>query len=204
MPSHRLQLRAIGVAMLLRETHASRVLLQPLKLRATGSVATGQTSTFCVPQYAVRMYLIRFLTLLCAGLLAGFEVAVHYGFGSPPRSLNDAAQILLRQAMILRLRILAPVLFIPTLLLGICLTIQEAHRASVAFDSCALALLGVWIVIRILRTVPVNSATLGWNAEDPPLEWRERIERTERFHVVAAWAAVLAFMCFLVPALRYR
>jgi hypothetical protein len=150
------------------------------------------------------MYLIRFLTLLCAGLLAGFEVAVHYGFGSPPRSLNDAAQILLRQAMILRLRILAPVLFIPTLLLGICLTIQEAHRAAVPFDSCALALLGVWIVIRILRTVPVNSATSGWNPEKPPLEWRELIERTERFHVVAAWAAVLAFMCFLVPALTYR
>jgi hypothetical protein len=150
------------------------------------------------------MYLIRFLTLLCAGLLAGFEVAVHYGFGSPPQSLNDVAQILLRQAMILRLRILAPVLFIPTLLLGICLTIQEAHRAAVPFDSCALALLGVWIVIRILRTVPVNSATLGWNPEKPPLEWRELIERTERFHVVAAWAAVLAFMCFLVPALTYR
>lgn len=46
MLSHRLQLRAIGVAMLLRETHASRVLLQPLKLRATGSVAKDKLQPF--------------------------------------------------------------------------------------------------------------------------------------------------------------
>lgn len=44
------------------------------------------------------------------------EVAVHYGLGSPLRSLNDAGQILLRQAMVLRLRILTPVLFVPALL----------------------------------------------------------------------------------------
>ena len=50
----------------------------------------------------------------------------------------------------------------------------------------ALASLGVRIIIRILRTVPVNSATLEWNSEKPLLGWRELIEHTERFHVIAA------------------
>jgi hypothetical protein len=150
------------------------------------------------------MYMLRFLTLLCAGLLAGFEVAVHYGVGSPPRSLSERAQVLLRQAMVLRLRVLAPVLFVPTVLLGIGLTIREADREAFRFHALALASLGIWIMIRVLRTVPVNSATLKWKPEEPPPGWRELIERTELFHVVAAWAAVFAFVCFLLPVSTYR
>jgi hypothetical protein len=145
------------------------------------------------------MHMLELLALLFSGLLAGLELAVHYGLGALPKSLNEQAQISLRQALILRLRILAPAFFLPTLLFGTGWTIQDGHRA-VLMHSTALVLLGIWIVIRIVRTVPVNSATLAWNPEDPPLQWRELIERTERFHVVAAWAAVFAFICVLVPA----
>jgi hypothetical protein len=57
---------------------------------------------------------------------------------------------------------------------------------GVQFHSFALASLGVRIIIRFLRTVPVNSATLEWNSEKPLLGWRELIEHTEQFHVIAA------------------
>jgi hypothetical protein len=144
--------------------------------------------------------LLQFLTVLFSGLLAGVEVAVHYGLGSPPRSLNEEARIRLRQAMILRLRILAPALFLPTLASAISLTIKTRHEPSIWLHLAALALLGVWIVIRVLRTVPVNSATLEWNPLSPPEGWQAQIERTERFHVFATWAAVAAFTCFLLSA----
>jgi hypothetical protein len=150
------------------------------------------------------MHMLPFLTLLFTGLLAGFEIAVHYGLGAPPRTLSEAAQIILRQTMVLRLRILAPALFLPALALGIASTIQQWHRGDVRLHLVALALLGLWALIRIVRTVPVNSATLEWKPETPPNGWRELVDRTERFHVVAAWAAVLAFICFLVPALFPR
>jgi hypothetical protein len=144
--------------------------------------------------------MLQFLTLLFSGLLAGFEVAVHYGLGSPPRSLTENAQILLRQAMVLRLRILAPALFLPTLASAISLTVQRRHTPSIWLHIAALALFGMWIIIRVLRTVPVNSATLKWNPLNPPEGWRAQVERTERFHVLAAWAAVAAFICFLLSA----
>jgi hypothetical protein len=150
------------------------------------------------------MHTFEFLTLLFAGLLAGFEIGVHYGIGSPPSSLTEASQILLRQAMVLRLRVLAPVLFLPALAFGISLTVQERHSEAVWLHTVALGSLGMWIIIRAVRTVPVNTATLDWNPEMPPARWRELVQRTERFHVIAAWAAVLAFICFLLPALRHR
>ena len=148
--------------------------------------------------------LFQALILLFAGILAGFEIAVHYGVGLPPRSLTDKAQILLRQSMVLRLRILAPALFLPTLAFGITRTIQDRHSRAISLDAVALGALTVWVVIRAFRTIPVNSATLDWNPEAPPSDWREQVERTERFHVIAAWATVIAFICFLLAASQHR
>jgi hypothetical protein len=53
---------------------------------------------------------------------------VHYGLGAPPESLREDAQILLRQTMVRRLRILAPLIFFPTLLSGIAVAILEGAR----------------------------------------------------------------------------
>ena len=141
--------------------------------------------------------LLHLLTQLFAGLLAGFEIAVHYGLGPSPKSLDERAQILLRQALVLRLRLLAPALFVPTLALGISSGVESRHSSNVWFYVVALALLCVWIGIRIVRTVPENSETLEWDPANPPTGWREQVEQTERFHVIAAWAAVGAFFCFL-------
>jgi hypothetical protein len=140
---------------------------------------------------------LQLLQLLFAGLLAGFEIAVHYGIGPPPHVLRQEAQILLRQAMVRRLRVLAPMLFLPTLLLSVVDSVRERHESGSALRYVAVAALLVWAVVRIVRTVPVNSATLEWNPEAPPSNWRAQVETTERFHVVAAWCAVIVFVCSL-------
>ena len=143
-------------------------------------------------------------TLLFAGMLTGFEFAIHYGVGAPPQVLSEEAQVRLRQAMVRRLRVLAPALFFPALGCGIALSFRDRHLSTLWPNGCAVALLLIWILIRALRTVPVNSATLEWHPLNPPANWREQVERTERFHGIAVWAAVLAFLCFLLPAMRYR
>jgi len=145
-----------------------------------------------------------FLNLLSAGVLAGFEIAVHYGLGAPPESLREDAQIVLRQIMVLRLRILAPALFLPTLVFGMAIAVRERHDGGQLLRSVVLCGLFLWIVIRVARTVPVNSATLEWKPDAPPQNWRELVERTERYHVIAAWAAVITFICFLKAGLQHR
>lgn len=145
---------------------------------------------------------IDLLQLLFVGILAGFEIAVHYGIGAPPQSLREDAQVVLRQAMVRRLRVLAPALFFPSLLLTILVAIRDRRDPGFWLHYAAVAALLVWALVRIVRTVPVNSATLEWNPEAPPTNWRALIEKTERFHVVAAWAAVIAFVCLLASTFR--
>lgn len=146
--------------------------------------------------------LLLFLNLFFGGLLAGLEIGVHYGLGAPPESLREDAQILLRQAMVRRLRILAPLIFFPTLVSGIAVVILEGRAAGLWAREVGLAALLVWIVLRVVRTVPVNSATLEWKPESPPPGWRDMVKRTERFHVIAAWAAVVAFLCSLLSTFQ--
>ena len=58
----------------------------------------------------------------------------------------------------------------------------------------------LWIVIRVIGTVPINSATLTWEAGAPPKNWREQVDHAERFHVIGVWVAVMAFAFFLMGA----
>ncbi len=144
-----------------------------------------------------------FLELFFVGLLAGFEVAVHYGIGAPPSALTESAQIVLRQAMVRRLRVLAPALFVPSLLLAIKIAFDGRNEPQSWLRFVAVSMLLMWTIIRIVRTVPVNGATLEWNPEAPPKNWQSLIERTERFHVVAAWAAIAAFLSSLFSRFGY-
>jgi hypothetical protein len=52
-------------------------------------------------------------------------------------------------------------------------------------------------VIRVIGTVPINSATLAWQPSEPPKNWKALVNHAERFHIVGVWAVVLAFACFL-------
>ncbi len=131
------------------------------------------------------------------GLLAGAELAVHHGIGAPPAALPQQAQLLLRQAQVRRLRVLMPALFFPSFLFAVGDLAWAIHRQPLWPRCLAVAALLVWIVLRIVRTVPVNSATLEWNPEAPPADWRDRVARSERSHVVAAWATVMAFVLLL-------
>ncbi len=144
--------------------------------------------------------LLHSLNLFFAGLLAGLELGVHYGLGALPETLSEPAQIQLRQAFVLRLRILVPIVFLPAAASTIALALWDGAGPGVWLRRVALSALLLWIVIRALRTVPINSATLAWRPEDPPKNWKFLVEKAERFHVVAAWAAVLAFLCLLSAA----
>jgi Domain of unknown function (DUF1772) len=144
-----------------------------------------------------RLILLHFVNLFFAGMLAGIETAVHYGLGAPPKALSEQSQIQLRQVLVLKLRVLVPVFFIPTLASAIALTAIDGSAPGVWLRYTGLLALLVWIVIRVIRTVPINSATLTWNPDAPPKDWRVQVETSERFHVLGVCASVVAFVCFM-------
>ena len=146
--------------------------------------------------------ILAFFNLLCAGLLAGMEFAIHYGLRSPATVLADSAQLQLRQAMVRRLRVLVPAIFAPTLLTGIAATVVAGTLSANWWRGAALLALLIWIVIRVIGTVPINSATMDWSLAAPPADWKAQVDHAERFHTVGVWAAVLAFAGFLVSSLH--
>jgi hypothetical protein len=149
---------------------------------------------------AITMHLTSLLapaSVFFAGILAGAEVVVHYGLRGPAMVLDERAQLHLRQALVLKLRVLVPAIFLPTLIFCVAVVIGDAGTSGVGFRIIGLAALLLWIGIRIVGTVPINSATLTWQPDAPPADWQAQVEHAERFHVVGTWAAIVTFAAFL-------
>lgn len=147
--------------------------------------------------------IVEFVNLFFAGLLAGGEFVIHYGLRPPTAVLDDRAQLLLRQALVLRLRVLVPALFAPATVTAIAVTALDGGAPGVWFRGLALVTLLLWAVIRVIGTVPINSATLTWQPDAPPKNWQAMVNHAERFHIVGVWAVVLAF-AFLLTALALK
>src|SRR5271156_1915699 len=107
--------------------------------------------------YMNSLIFLHLVNLFFAGMLAGIETAVHYGLGAPPAVLTEQAQIQLRQALVLRLRVLVPAFFAPTLVSAIALTAIEGSASGLWLRCTGLLALVIWIVIRGIRTVSINS-----------------------------------------------
>jgi hypothetical protein len=132
-----------------------------------------------------------------AGMLAGIEFVIHYGVRPIVETLDDHTQLQLRQALVLKLRVLVPAFFAPVAVLGIALTFFSMSTLDFVFRCVAVVALCTWVMIRVIGTVPINSATVDWQLSTPPRDWKAQIARAERFHIVGVWAAILAFACFL-------
>ena len=139
-----------------------------------------------------------FVNLFFAGMLAGIEFVIHYGLRGASESLDDQSQLQLRQALVLRLRVLVPAFFVPTAVLGIALTVLNSAAPGFGLRCAGVVAILTWIVIRVIGTVPINSATLTWQPSAPPKNWKALVNHAERFHIVGVWAAVLAFAFFLI------
>ena len=138
-----------------------------------------------------------FVNIFFAGMLAGIEFVIHYGLRGPSETLDEHSQLQLRKALVMRLRILVPAFFAPTAVLGIVLTFLNVGTPGFWFRCTAVLTVCVWILIRVVGTVPINSATADWELSAPPKNWQELVNRAERFHIVGVWAAILAFVFFL-------
>ncbi|MGO8948038.1 MAG: hypothetical protein ACLQUY_10325 [Ktedonobacterales bacterium] len=141
--------------------------------------------------------ILDFVNLFFAGILAGMEFALHYGLTGSTEVLNEQAQLQLRQALVLRLRVLVPAFFLPTVLSAIAVTALAGAAPGLWFRCAGLLALLIWIVIRVIGTVPINSATLTWQPDAPPKNWKALVNHAERFHDVGVWAVVMAFALFL-------
>lgn len=142
------------------------------------------------------------INIFFAGILAGTEIVIHYGLRTPSEVLDERSQIQLRQAMILRLRVLVPALFLPMFVSGIAVIILAGTAPGLWFRCVGMLAMLIWVLIRIVGTIPINSVTLTWQSDAPPRNWKALINHAERFHIVGVWSVVLTFaLCLLAMVL---
>jgi hypothetical protein len=146
------------------------------------------------------VYVLHFSNLFFAGILAGMETAIHYGLHPATQAISDQSQFQLRQALVVRLRILVPAFFLPTAATGIAVVILDGTAPGLCFRGAAIVAVLVWIVTRVVGTVPINKASLTWQAGSPPADWKTQVDHAERFHVLGVWTALIAFASFLAAA----
>ncbi|HXB04555.1 MAG TPA: DUF1772 domain-containing protein [Candidatus Acidoferrum sp.] len=138
------------------------------------------------------------ISVVFAGLLAGEEFVIRYGVRGPLASLDDQSHILFRQALIYRLRILVPAIYVLTLLSTVAVTVLDGTKAGMVFRGAAIAALAVWVAATLGGTVPINAAVLEWSASAPPATWRTQVDRWEHLNTLRTWAAVIAFISLSV------
>ena len=138
--------------------------------------------------------------LVLAGLLAGEEFIVRWGVQPALSSLEDRAHILARVALVKRLKVVVPILMVPTVLVGIAVLATGGVGAGFAFRLVGLLALVAFVLFSFLGTVPINIRVNDWDADTPPADWRDVVRRWQFIDVFRSSAAILAFAAFVVAA----
>lgn len=138
------------------------------------------------------------VTVFCAGLLAGALVVIDYGVGPAVAAVRDEpAHIQVRQALIQSLRVLVPAIFVPTILVGIAMTVRDGSAPGFGFRVAGLLDVLACFGLTLLGTAPINATVLTWTPSAPPADWRTLVSRWERFDTARTWAGITAFVLFL-------
>ncbi|GHO56796.1 DUF1772 domain-containing protein [Ktedonobacter robiniae] len=139
-----------------------------------------------------------FVSLFFAGILAGALFVIDYGVGHAVAAiLDEQSQIQVRQTLIRSLRILMPVIFILTILLGVAITVLDGFDQGFAFRLAGLLVVLTSFLLALIGTAPINAAVLTWQPAAPPKNWRTLVSRWQRFDRARTWVAIMAFALFL-------
>lgn len=141
--------------------------------------------------------IIEFVSIFLGGILAGEEFVVRYGVHVSLAKLDEPSQIRVRQALILKLRLLVPAIFLPTAISGVAVLIMSGSEPGFGFRWAGVLALLIFILTTLIGTVPINKGALAWNPDAPPRNWKLLVRRWERLDVVRSSAAILAFVFFL-------
>ncbi|WP_336632331.1 MULTISPECIES: anthrone oxygenase family protein [unclassified Microbacterium] len=136
--------------------------------------------------------------LVLAGLLAGEELIVRWGIQPAISSLPDDAHVRTRIALVRRLKVVVPILMVPTLLASVALVIAAGGADGFAWRIAGMAAMVVFALSSFLGTVPINMGVNDWDPAAPPANWRHVVTRWERIDVLRSSAAAAGFILFTV------
>jgi uncharacterized membrane protein len=140
------------------------------------------------------------LTVVVVGVMVGVEFSVAFVINRILDGLPDDSGQLGRAHGGRMLGALMPFWYIGSLVLSAVWAIAAWHRPGTGLVIIAAALLIVSVLMSILLLVPINNRGKTWTPENRPADWKEQMNRWDRFHYVRV-ADLIAAFALLVAAL---
>lgn len=134
----------------------------------------------------------RFVSLVCAGLFAGFLTSVLV-LELSLRGFDSTVYTQVRLVELDSLDKLAVATLLPALI-ATAVLVYQTYRTNTRWPTvAALALLILVLGLTLTVNLPINSDQLHWNAQSPPSNWTNVRDRWQIAHAVRTVTAVLAF-----------
>ncbi|MEE4420689.1 DUF1772 domain-containing protein [Streptomyces bugieae] len=143
---------------------------------------------------------LEIVTTVVVGVMVGVEFSVAFVINPILNALPEDSGQLGRAHGGRMLGALMPVWYIGSLVLVAVWAIAGWHRPGAGLAATAGALLILSVIMSLLLLVPINNRGKTWTPENRPADWKEQMNRWDRFHYVRV-AVIIAAFTLLVAAL---
>lgn len=139
-------------------------------------------------------------TTVIVGLMVGVEFAVAFVMNPIFNALPEDSGQLGRAHGGRMLGALMPFWYIGSLVLVVIWAIAGWHHDGTGLIVTAGVLLILSVIMSLLLLVPINNRNKTWTPENRPADWKEQMDRWNRYHYVRV-AVIIAAFTLLVAAL---
>jgi uncharacterized membrane protein len=139
-------------------------------------------------------------TTVVVGVMVGVEFCVAFVMNRIFNALPDDSDQLARSHGGRMLGAVMPFWYIGSLVLVVILAIAGWHDPGTGLLVTAGALLIVSVLMSVLLLVPINNRNKTWTPENRPADWKQQLNRWNRYHYVRV-AVIIAAFTLLVAAL---
>ncbi|MFJ8106925.1 anthrone oxygenase family protein [Streptomyces sp. NPDC096132] len=143
---------------------------------------------------------LEIVTTVIVGLMVGVEFSVAFVINPIFNALPEDSGQLGRAHGGRMLGAVMPFWYIGSLVLVAVWAIAGRHHDGAGLTVTAGALLLLSVVMSLLLLVPINNRGKTWTPENRPEDWKEQMNRWDRFHYVRV-AVIVAAFALLVTAL---
>ncbi|MFD8814195.1 anthrone oxygenase family protein [Streptomyces sp. NPDC059627] len=139
-------------------------------------------------------------TTVVVGVMVGVEFSVAFVINPILNGLPGDSGLRGRTHGARMLGALMPFWYIGSLALSAVWAIAGRHHHGAGLVVIAAALLILSVIMSLLLLVPINNRTKAWTTENLPEDWKEQMNRWDRFHYVRV-AVIIAAFTLLAAAL---
>ncbi|MDX6259001.1 MAG: hypothetical protein QOH84_689, partial [Kribbellaceae bacterium] len=133
------------------------------------------------------------VTTVIVGVMVGVEFSVAFVVNPILNALPDDSNQRGRSHGGRMLGALMPVWYVGSLVLVAIWAIAGRHRPGAGLAVIAGALLITSVIMSLLLLVPINNQSKRWTPENRPADWKQQMNRWDRFHYVRVAIIIAAF-----------